>query len=182
MRNWSPSTAFKRIIRPKILRNSRVRSSRVIFAPIFATGGCYVYHVLVACRWASRSESPSVLWTMFGPDVLGCRLASGPHSDLLSGLMLWTAPPRHESAIEVGAVRTSHDSEEPGHANDYDSWSRYREVSVSGSWRMCGWQRHQTRTQTPISHRSCDGHMKTDGHLGRGHLEGRAGDAANAIL
>jgi multimeric flavodoxin WrbA len=33
-------------------------------------------------------------------------------------LMLWTAPPRHESAIEVGAVRTSHDSEEPEHAND----------------------------------------------------------------
>jgi len=31
-------------------------------------------------------------------------------------LMLWTAPPLHESAIEVGAVRTSHDSEEPGHA------------------------------------------------------------------
>jgi hypothetical protein len=24
-------------------------------------------------------------------------------------VMLWTAPPRHESAIEVGAVRTSHD-------------------------------------------------------------------------
>src|SRR5262249_50977324 len=55
--------------------------------------------------------------------------------------MLWTAPPRHESAIQVGAVRTSHDSEEPGHANDYDRWSRYREVSVSGSWRRCEWQR-----------------------------------------
>ena len=26
------------------------------------------------------------------------------------------------------------------------------------------------------------GHMKTDGHLGRCHLKGRAGDAANAIL
>jgi hypothetical protein len=49
-------------------------------------------------------------------------------------LMLWTAPPRHESAIEVGAVRTSHDSKEPGNANDYDRRSRYREVSVSGSW------------------------------------------------
>jgi len=49
-------------------------------------------------------------------------------------VMLWTAPPRHESAIEVGAVGTSHDSEEPGHANDYDRW-QYREVSVSGSWR-----------------------------------------------
>src|SRR5215813_4548257 len=44
--------------------------------------------------------------------------------------MLWTAPSRHESAIEVGAVRTSHDSEEPGHAKDYDRRSRYREVSV----------------------------------------------------
>jgi hypothetical protein len=43
--------------------------------------------------------------------------------------MLWTAPPRHESAIEVGAVRTSHDSEEPGHAHDYDRRSRYLEVS-----------------------------------------------------
>src|SRR6516165_6494612 len=48
---------------------------------------------------------------------------------------------RLEIAIEVGAVRTSHDSEEPGHANDYDRWSRYREVSVSGSWRRCEWQR-----------------------------------------
>src|SRR5262245_13424457 len=27
-------------------------------------------------------------------------------------LMLWTSPPRHEGAIEVGAVRTSQDSEE----------------------------------------------------------------------
>ena len=27
--------------------------------------------------------------------------------------MLWTAPPRHESAIEMGAVRTPHDSEQP---------------------------------------------------------------------
>jgi len=40
-------------------------------------------------------------------------------------LMLWMAPLRHESAIEVCAVRTSHDSEEPGHAKDYDGWSRY---------------------------------------------------------
>jgi hypothetical protein len=32
--------------------------------------------------------------------------------------MLWTAPPRHESAIEVGAVRTSHDSEQPGHTKE----------------------------------------------------------------
>src|SRR5258708_33976892 len=55
--------------------------------------------------------------------------------------MLWTAPPRHESAIEVGAVRTSHDSEEPGHANDYNRWSRYREVCVSGSWCRCGRRR-----------------------------------------
>jgi len=39
---------------------------------------------------------------------------------------------RRESAIEVGTVRTSHDSEEPGHAKDYDGRSRYREVSVSG--------------------------------------------------
>src|SRR5215470_14840509 len=29
-------------------------------------------------------------------------------------VMLWTAPPRHESAIEVGAVGTSHDSESQG--------------------------------------------------------------------
>src|SRR5262249_42042095 len=29
-------------------------------------------------------------------------------------VMLWTAPPRHESAIEVGAVKAPHDSEEPG--------------------------------------------------------------------
>src|SRR5262249_28377396 len=56
-------------------------------------------------------------------------------------LMLWTAPPRHASAIDVGAVMTPYDSEEPGHANDYDRWPRYREVSVSGSWRRCGWQR-----------------------------------------
>jgi transposase, IS5 family len=26
------------------------------------------------------------------------------------------------------------------------------------------------------------GHMKTDGHLGRCYLKGRAGDAANAVL
>src|SRR5215468_8665818 len=55
-------------------------------------------------------------------------------------LMLWTAPPRHESAIDVGAVMTPYDSEEPGHANDYDRWSRYRQVGFSGSRHRCGWQ------------------------------------------
>jgi len=37
-----------------------------------------------------------------------------------SELMLWTAPARQESAIDVGAVRTPYDLEEPGHANDCD--------------------------------------------------------------
>src|SRR5215471_20630306 len=55
-------------------------------------------------------------------------------------LMLWTAPPRHESAIEVGAVKAPHDSEEPEHANNYDGWPRYREVSFPGSSCRCGWQ------------------------------------------
>jgi hypothetical protein len=48
-------------------------------------------------------------------------------------LMLWTAPPHHESAIEVPAVRTSHDSEETEHAHDYDRRSRYREGNFSDS-------------------------------------------------
>src|SRR5215471_5712004 len=30
--------------------------------------------------------------------------------------------------------------EEPDYANDHDYRSRYREVSVSGSWRRCRWQ------------------------------------------
>jgi pimeloyl-ACP methyl ester carboxylesterase len=54
-------------------------------------------------------------------------------------VMLWTAPPRHESAMDVGAVRTPHDSEEPDHANGYDYRSRYREVGFSSSWRRRGW-------------------------------------------
>src|SRR5215468_922598 len=56
-------------------------------------------------------------------------------------MMLWTAPPRHESAIEVGAVRAPNDSEEPSHADDHDDWSRYREVGFSGSRHRWGWQR-----------------------------------------
>jgi hypothetical protein len=44
-------------------------------------------------------------------------------------MMLWTAPPRHESATEVGDVTTSHDSEEPGHAHDYDR--RFLDISKS---------------------------------------------------
>ena len=33
---------------------------------------------------------------------------------------------RHVSAMNVGAVKRSHDSKEPSHASDYDNWSRHR--------------------------------------------------------
>src|SRR5215510_1525729 len=42
--------------------------------------------------------------------------------------MLWTAPPRHESAIDVGAVKTPYDSEEPEQCK-----RRRRSVSISRS-------------------------------------------------
>src|SRR5271168_824034 len=44
------------------------------------------------------------------------------------------------SALDLGAVRAPHDSEEPGHANDYHCRSRYREVGFPGSLRRCGWR------------------------------------------
>jgi hypothetical protein len=43
-------------------------------------------------------------------------------------------------------------------------------------------RRHQPRTATPLRHAAVIGHMKIDGHLGRCHLKGREGDAANVIL
>jgi transposase, IS5 family len=43
-------------------------------------------------------------------------------------------------------------------------------------------RRHQARTATPLRHRGRDRTQKADGHLGRCHLKGRQGDAANVIL
>src|SRR5215510_979807 len=40
-----------------------------------------------------------------------------------------------------GAAGAPNDSEEPGHADDHDDWSRYREVGFSGSRHRWGWQR-----------------------------------------
>src|SRR5262245_25327630 len=62
--------------------------------------------------------------------------------------MLWTAPPRHESAIEVGAVRTSHDSEGPGHAktatvgldgsDNVGNWTSFTAAGVRPAWKLSG--------------------------------------------
>src|SRR5262249_47716531 len=41
------------------------------------------------------------------------------------------------SAMDVGAVEASHDSEEPSDASDYDSRPRYRKVSLPGSRCRC---------------------------------------------
>jgi IS5 family transposase len=49
----------------------------------------------------------------------------------------------------------------------------------SETWRL---RHHQARTAPPLGHRSVIGHIKTDGHLGRCHLKGPEGDAANVIL
>src|SRR5215475_11441584 len=44
-------------------------------------------------------------------------------------MMLWTAPPpRARECHEGRGAWAPNDSEEPGHADDHDDWSRYREV------------------------------------------------------
>jgi transposase, IS5 family len=39
--------------------------------------------------------------------------------------------------------------------------------------------RRRSAIEPVIGHMNTDGHSKTDGHLGRCHLKGRDGDAAN---
>jgi transposase, IS5 family len=54
-------------------------------------------------------------------------------------------------------------------------------VFISGQRRgVCGSIKRELRRRSAIE--AVIGHMKTDGHLGRCYLEGRTGDAANAIL
>jgi IS5 family transposase len=54
-------------------------------------------------------------------------------------------------------------------------------VFISGQRRgVCGSIKRELRRRSAIE--AVIGHMKTDGHLGRCYLKGRAGDAANAIL
>jgi transposase, IS5 family len=56
-----------------------------------------------------------------------------------------------------------------------------RRVFISGQKRgVFGVVRRELRRRSAIE--AVIGHMKTDGHLGRCYLKGRAGDAANAIL
>src|SRR5215470_11958773 len=44
-------------------------------------------------------------------------------------VMLWTAPPPGARECHEGrGAWAPNDSEEPGHADDHDDWSRYREV------------------------------------------------------
>jgi len=56
-----------------------------------------------------------------------------------------------------------------------------RRIFISGQKRgVFGIIKRELRRRSAIE--AVIGHMKTDGHLGRCHLKGRAGDAANAIL
>src|SRR5262249_47351565 len=56
-----------------------------------------------------------------------------------------------------------------------------RRVFISGQKRgVFGTIKRELRRRSAIE--PVIGHMKTDGHLGRCHLKGRAGDAANVVL
>ena len=44
------------------------------------------------------------------------------------------------------------------------------------------WRRNKRELRRRSAIEPVIGHMKTDGHLGRCHLKGREGDAANVIL
>jgi len=56
-----------------------------------------------------------------------------------------------------------------------------RRIFISGQKRgVFGIIKRELKRRSAIE--AVIGHMKTDGHLGRSHLKGRAGDAANAIL
>src|SRR6266404_9832608 len=56
-----------------------------------------------------------------------------------------------------------------------------RRVFISGQKRgVFGIIKRELRRRSAIE--AVIGHMKTDGHLGRCYLKGRAGDAANAVL
>jgi IS5 family transposase len=56
-----------------------------------------------------------------------------------------------------------------------------RRVFISGQKRgVFGVIKRELRRRSAIE--AVNGHMKTDGHLGRCYLKGRAGDAANAVL
>jgi len=56
-----------------------------------------------------------------------------------------------------------------------------RRVFISGQKRgVFGVIKRELRRRSAIE--AVIGHMKTDGHLGRCYLKGRAGDAANALL
>jgi transposase, IS5 family len=43
-------------------------------------------------------------------------------------------------------------------------------------------RRHQARAAAPLRHRAHNPHLKAEDHLGRCHVKGRAGDAANVLL
>jgi transposase, IS5 family len=56
-----------------------------------------------------------------------------------------------------------------------------RRIFISGQKRgVFGIIKRELRRRSAIE--AVIGHMKTDGHLGRCHLKGHAGDAANAVL
>ncbi len=56
-----------------------------------------------------------------------------------------------------------------------------RRIFISGQKRgVFGTIKRELRRRSAIE--AVIGHMKTDGHLGRNYLKGRAGDAANAVL
>ena len=60
-------------------------------------------------------------------------------------------------------------------------WPNPRRIFISGQKRgVFGIIKRELRRRSAIE--AVIGHMKTDGHLGRCHLKGRAGDAADAIL
>ena len=111
--------------------------------------------------------------------------------------MLWTAPIL-EGLFEWPLMRAnqirSHQQRQRGwklysfHAPEVEcigkgkaSAANPRRVFISGQKRgVFGLIKRELRRRCAIE--AVIGHMKTDGHLGRCHLKGRQGDAANIIL
>jgi transposase, IS5 family len=65
---------------------------------------------------------------------------------------------------------------------DIAATKRRTRTASSSPDRSAAHRCYQTRNQAPLRHRRRDRSHETDDHLGRCHLKGRHGDAANAIL
>ena len=154
--------------RPQRSRSRRAGISVAMIAALACEGACAVTgagSAIIASSWPHQAGFP------FKATICALSRSRAPGGHTLGAVIEATErlTGREIERAYVDKGYRGHDAANP------------RRVFISGQKRgVFGVIKRELRRRSAIE--AVIGHMKTDGHLGRCYLKGRAGDAANAVL